>query len=146
MTQQQDNTEFDLIIQLHSQATELLNQIIQAHNGVVPYNCAANVILECYLKLDTPKEPVVEQGQFNGWTQQSGISEYKNHVWLKVNSYTIIDPLAERFRENQVLVAPLSYEAKRQLTIKELKNLDSFCEDFDTPTEAGSTKAKLCSN
>ena len=134
------------VIQLHSQATEILDQIIQANDGKVPYNCAANVILECYFRLDISEGAVVEQGQFNGWTQQSGLSEYKNHVWLKVNSYTIIDPLAERFLDNQVLVTPFSYEVKRQLTIKELKNLDSFCQDFEASPEGDMTQCETCSD
>lgn len=133
-SKRQDFIDTGQIIQLHSQATDLLDQIIQANNGEVPYNCAANVILECYQRLNIPKGSVIEQGQFNGWTSQSGFSQRKNHIWLKVNSYTIIDPLAEQFRDNQVLVSPLSYEAKRQLTIKELKSLDSFCNDFEIET------------
>jgi len=131
-----DLIETDWIIQLHSQSTEILEKIIQANSGKIPYNCAANVILECYQRLNIPEGSIIEQGLFNGWTQKSGLSQRKKHVWLKVNSYTIIDPLAEKFRDDHVLVNPLSYEVRRQLTIEELKSLDSFCDGFSEDIKA----------
>ena len=136
-SEQIESIEIEQVIQLHSQATALLEQIIQANGGKVPYDCAANVVLECCQRLNIPKGSIIQQGQFNGWTEESGLSQRKNHVWLKVNSYTIIDPLAEQFRDNDVVVNPFSYEVERNLNLEDLQALDSFCDDFDEELDIG---------
>ena len=130
-SEQIESIEIEQVIELHNQATELLDKIIQANGGKVPYDCAANVVLECYQRLNVPEGSIIQQGQFNGWTKESGLSQRTKHVWLKVNSYTIIDPLAEQFRDNNVLVNPFSYEVERNLSLEELQSLDSFCDDFE---------------
>lgn len=112
-------------------ADNILDRIIQANNGKVPYSCAANVILECYQTLDIPESATIEKGKFTGWTEESGLCEYPNHVWLRANSYTIIDPLAERFRKNHVPVEPMSYDVEKILSLDEVCQLDSYCRGLE---------------
>ncbi|MEO1298733.1 MAG: hypothetical protein AAFW75_23720, partial [Cyanobacteria bacterium J06636_16] len=87
-------------------------------------------IVECYRTLDIPENATIERGKFTGWTAASGLCEYPNHVWLRANSYTIVDPLAKRFRENHVPVEPMSYDVEKTLTLDEICQLDSFCQEF----------------
>lgn len=113
-------------------AAVILDQIIAANEGKVPYDCAANVISECHRLLTIPQSTTIETGKFTGWTAASGLCEYPNHVWLRLNAYTIVDPLAERFRENQIPVEPISYEIEEIVSLENLTHLDAFCEDFET--------------
>lgn len=119
-------------IDIQSAAAQILERIIGDNNGEIPFNCAANIILECYRTLDIPQGAMIAKGTFTGWTDESGLCEYPNHVWLRANSSTIIDPLADRFRKDHIPVEPMSYEVEKILSLKDLCELDSFCDGLDT--------------
>ncbi len=132
---QQNELSWQTDIQIAAAA--ILDQIIEVNDGKVPYECAANVVLECYRWLNIPQGTTIETGKFTGWTKTSGLCRYPNHVWMRMNAYTIVDPLAERFRENHVPVEPISYEIEQVVDLKDLPHLDAFCEDFETLPSSG---------